>query len=119
MGVNATGVQGGYAESSPRAGAAVRRGSAVAAQGFGTGTSLTGVIVLVQRWKAGQRNRCRAFTSSASTTRNNVCCAFAPYRPTSLTPGTDSSNSELEPPSSRGHELGCVDLRDVEEHRIS
>jgi hypothetical protein len=47
-------------------------------QSFWTGTSLTGVIVLEHLVKPGHRNLCRAFTSSASTTRNSVCWAFAP-----------------------------------------
>src|SRR3954470_714473 len=71
-------------------------------QSLGTGTSLTGVIVLVQRVKPGQRNLWRAFTSVASTMKKSVCCAFAPYRPISLIPGTLGLNRLFEPPSSLG-----------------
>ena len=80
-------------------------------QSFGTGTSLTGVIVLVQRVKPGHRNLWTALTSSASTMKNNVCCAFAPYRPISFTPFTSGLYNEFEPPSSRGQVSGvwtCV-----------
>ena len=48
------------------------------AQFFGTGTSLTGVTVLVQVLKPGQKNRWTASTVSASTTKKSVCWAFAP-----------------------------------------
>ncbi len=47
-------------------------------QSVGTGISLTGVIVLVQRGKPGRRNLWIALTSSASTMKKGVCWALAP-----------------------------------------